>query len=263
MRLGNRPLWVKLAVTALVLILVGVVGYLAWPTPSEDSIKKASPVRFSNLYPEASKASLPISELAIGQTQFTTFGEPESAPNQMVSLSRHPEVDGEGVNGKLCVTSDARMWDQPAAQVGDYATANIAIKRTGEHTYTVIASEEMAEVITRDSGPYLPCLKGSRAIIDVSPESREVLNLVEDMKPGSQGWVPGNLVWIADANATRGYLLANTTRRTSFPDATHVYKQADGTLLVDGSQKEFEHVGVSQIESLDTATRPFQAVVIA
>ncbi len=74
--------------------------------------------------------------------------------------------------------------------------------------------------------------------------------------------MPASRIWVADAAAKRGYLLASVSRQTSFPGAAHVRMQADGSIVVDGSKVGFEQVGQSQIDELDK-TKDTRAVVIA
>jgi len=267
------PLTARVAVTvstlvALALAAIMVLGPVGKddPEPQPERVlgtareEAAIPLGMAptNLDESAYEASTSIRDLGVGQTRFTTFGFGEM-PSQfyMVPLARG-EHDG------LCLTEGARFWNTPAMQVGRATLVNVAVTRTGATSYEVVASPDDADMIQRDtlSNPYqFPCAEGTVILRD-DASARKILGLVQDMEPGSQGWVPASRVNVATPEAQEGFVLADVTSPVSFPGATHLYMRQDGVLLVDGSQANFDVVGEEMIQSMRDAPDLYQAVTI-
>lgn len=205
-----------------------------------------TPTHPKNLSQEGFDSSSPIEELAVGTTVFSVFEVYESATGNMVPIAQDQY-------GNLCVARGARTWSLPADQVGKLTNVSIAIKRTGEMTYQVIADEETAKIIQRDAlggaQTDLKCLADTSVEVLSDTKSRKVLNLVSDMRVSDTGYVLPTEVWVANPTSRTGRLLVNVTRRTPFAGSTLVIRRPDG-LHVARSDK-FDIVGSSQMEYED------------
>lgn len=257
----------RVTVTLLALVCAALSAILILgPTDDKDqtvddsTVVNTMPLGMAptNLYESTYERSYSIFTVSVGQTAYTAFGTPEPSRFHMVPLARSED-------GKLCLTEGARVWDKPAMRVGEYTYVNVAVKRTGESSYEVIASPDDAAMIRRDTegGPYkFPCMGDAEVTLRSDASARAVLGLIQDMEPGAQGWVPANTVRVAKLNAKEGFMSADVTSRVSFPGSTHVYMRPDRTLLVDGSSYGYEIVDASDIKSMREAPDLYRAVVI-
>ena len=237
-------------IAAIIAILAAVAAVFVVTRSSDTAAPRPVP---PNLTAAAVAQAQPISELAVGQTRFTTSAEPEPANGQMVAI-RHYSHQKDA----FCLSDQTLTWDHAGGRVGPYAELNVALTRTGEKSYTAAVSPEMDQVIRRDSQPEYPtygtnderCISGSTVTITSAPAARAVLHLVQDL-PAGGGWIDGQSVWVAAADSKTGLIYESTASTgTSFDGSTHIIRDTKGGLVIDGSRKSLYVTSQAQIDSM-------------